>query len=315
MADVSHSRTVERGQVILVTGLLVASTLLVLVLLLNAVIYTENVATRGIEGDTNAADDYRTTTVSEFEALLAAENTVQKEDANASGEFANLTERIDDAASWVQNHTRDRWRDRGRLAEFEYTLEEGLLVWQDTDGNFSVTGNFSANVTRASRFSLNVSTADLHEFDQSLSELNETEVEAHAVGLNTSNDTWEIRLFNVSNGTAITGGGTTSICSQETFNASRLLVNLTKGSVNGVDCSDDLWGTNGAPQGVSDPFDVEVHNADNVSGQYDLVAEGTDLASGAPNNTSVVPDAELELTFESAGIRYEANVTAEGDVP
>lgn len=72
MASVSRPR--DRGQLILVTGLTIAVILVMLVLLLNTVIYTENLATRGIDSGGGDAVEYRATVVGSVGELIEREN-------------------------------------------------------------------------------------------------------------------------------------------------------------------------------------------------------------------------------------------------
>lgn len=60
----------DRGQLILISGLTLAVTLLILVLLLNTAIYTENVATRGIDSDIGDAAEFQQTLDAEIRAIL-----------------------------------------------------------------------------------------------------------------------------------------------------------------------------------------------------------------------------------------------------
>lgn len=318
MADVDGETPGDRGQVILVTALLLASTLLVLVLVLNAVIYTENVATRGPHTDPRDANDYREAVVTDFEALLAAEHQVQRTDDSLPNGFDNLTERIDDAAGRYRNRSRDQWLDRGRLATFEYTLEEGILVWQDSDGDFDNGSVFVDNVDRSDNFTMEIDTTTVHDFgDRNLSSVTESEIQQHAGGLELNSDDWELRIFNVTNGTAVTDGGNTSICEPtETFDTDRLHINATNGTVDGTDCSGNLWDVDGLPSNVTAPIDVRVVNPQNVSGQYEFVGVGENMSS-APGRqwAALVNAAAIEITFDGARIRYVANTTAQGAVP
>ncbi|MCL7418278.1 MAG: hypothetical protein M8354_10625, partial [Halalkalicoccus sp.] len=64
----------DRGQLILVTGVTIAVILVALVVLLNTVIYTENLATRGIDSGADDALEYRATVVGSVGELIEYEN-------------------------------------------------------------------------------------------------------------------------------------------------------------------------------------------------------------------------------------------------
>ena len=313
MADVI-GRTIDRGQVILVTGLLIATTLLVLVLLLNAVIYTENVATRGIEGDTDNADLYQKTVVEEFGGILEAENWVQRYDDPENSSFGNLTERIDEAHVRFSNQTEARWLERGKVARFSYTLEEGLIVWEDDpvdlNESFDDGDSLVANANSSHRFYLNLS--DVHTFNDSFANISGSDTENHALRLSSSN--WEVRIFETDDGVHVTDADNESICDEETFELP-LEVNFTAETVGGASCDSELWG-DGHPTGAGETWDVTINNPENATAYFELVVVGEDLSTASSGGwAGYVDDANMTITFRSAEIRYEANTTLEVDSP
>jgi len=70
MADVNR----DRGQLIILTGLIVAVTMVAMVLLLNTAIYTENLASRGADQSGREAVEYRATVVDGVGELIDEEN-------------------------------------------------------------------------------------------------------------------------------------------------------------------------------------------------------------------------------------------------
>lgn len=99
--------TRDRAQLILVSGLTIAVTLLILVLLLNTAIYTENVATRGIDSDVSDAANFQQTIDQEVAAILAAEKrhagSYDEAEANVSASVGVLLSTLN-ASSIEKGH-------------------------------------------------------------------------------------------------------------------------------------------------------------------------------------------------------------------
>lgn len=132
MASLTRPR--DRGQLILVAGLTVAVILVMLVLLLNTVIYTENLATRGIDSGSGDAIEYWTTVVGSVGELVEREN--EHYDAGhppEAGVEAGI-ERIDATLS-------ERYLGRGTIAEIRSHRieidESSPRVWRNESGAFT----------------------------------------------------------------------------------------------------------------------------------------------------------------------------------
>lgn len=121
----------ERGQMILVAGLLLAVLLVGLALVVNSAIYTENLSTREVEGSSEAlADDPPTT-----ERL-----TRSMREANYNSDTASYTERRStirqNVSSWNQQQAVSSAR-KGRLASSEVAaMQNGTRISQDTTREF-----------------------------------------------------------------------------------------------------------------------------------------------------------------------------------
>ena len=122
MADVTG--TTNRGQLILVSGLTLAVTLLILVLLLNTAIYTENVATRGLDSEVGDAANFQQTVDAELAAIID-----QYQSENECDFIDNVTADI----SVIQDQQAQRALERGHIAnisdiEYETTWHEDHCV-------------------------------------------------------------------------------------------------------------------------------------------------------------------------------------------
>lgn len=67
----------DRGQLILIAGLVLATLLVAMVLILNAAIYTENVATRAEATDSGDAVAFRATVITDTTEITRQEATVE----------------------------------------------------------------------------------------------------------------------------------------------------------------------------------------------------------------------------------------------
>lgn len=86
----------DRGQLILITGLVIATILVATVLILNTAIYTENLGTRDTDSDASEVIEFRTTIESGSEEIIEREN--KREDPssdNATSEIRQYTTQVE----------------------------------------------------------------------------------------------------------------------------------------------------------------------------------------------------------------------------
>jgi hypothetical protein len=328
MADVTNrlagdGSSRDRGQVILVTGLAVAVTLVGLVLLLNTVIYTQNLATRGAEVQDGAAVSFRQEAVEGVGEVVDAENRAEYDSRTKLEQ--NVTagvNRFDALAS--------RYRaERGTVAQVEeesLTLTDGTLLRQtDASRNFTSAGesadwtlveDASAGTGPGVRgFALTVSRDDLSDSRSS----------AFTVSVE-GGQTWQARVYD--DGGAITvavkNGSESSpdpVCS---VTGPEATVDLTAGTINGTRCPGLVWAT-----GISSPYDVTFERADEATGTYALTvrtpAGATDPDvqtanfagpgdAASPRAVPAVYAAEFEIHFETPNLAFHTTVrTAPGE--
>lgn len=147
MADVNDSSGLDRAQLILVSGLMIAVTLLVLVLLLNTVIYTENVATRGIDSDVSDAVDFQGTIDEEIAKLLAVEHS----EFDESDDWSELNESVTHSATILFDQQSHSAIQRGHLADA--TVQHSVRgIEIDAEGN----GTIANNVNHSRDFDITV---------------------------------------------------------------------------------------------------------------------------------------------------------------
>lgn len=160
MAVVTRSR--DRGQLILVAGLTVAVILVMLVLLLNTVIYTENLATRGIDSEAGDAIEYRATVVGSVEELIERENEHYDEGHPPEVGVKVGIEEVDRMLS-------ERHLERGTIAEVRSSQTQTDVssprIWQNESSTLTANGGESdwtvvTTVTDTGLFVLTVDSID-----------------------------------------------------------------------------------------------------------------------------------------------------------
>lgn len=319
----------DRGQLILVTGLAVAVTLVALVLLLNTVIYTQNLATRGAQIEDGEAIAFRGEVIADVGGLLDAEN---REEYDSWGKAR------DNATEAVARYDRllSRYHaEHGTVAEIErgsLSLTEGVVLRQtnasrelrssDASGaaaDWTAAGNVQS--TRA--FELTVP-------EENLTAAADPSGLSISVAGNDGND-WQAYLYNdsdddgdgysgitvaVKNGTE---SSATEVCSASGPEAT---VDLTRGTMNGSSCPGLVWAT-----GVDAPYDITVTNGGQATGTYALTVDSstadTDVktanfaspgAEESPRWAPAVYAAEFEIHFETPRVAFHTTVrTAPGE--
>lgn len=301
----------SRGQIILVAALAIAVTFVALALIVNTVIFTENLATREtVDGQEAVAFDRSVKETGE--ALMARAHA-----RNASAD----TDDKDELVSRFKS-------DIGLLAEAEnrHALEGGSMrtievlsvrngtrIRQSTqqavdsdEGN--TTWTTATNVRNTRRFNLNIS-------DYSGSE-------AFTVNVTDGSSNWTVEVVE-SGGTytvEVLKDGTNQ--GTETVTASNLELGLTKGTINGTD-----WNALQFGDGVSKPYDIRFENGTNVDASYQLVVDRTvtDVQSALsdeysdpsidPTLYSAIYNTTLEYSFTRNDLHYSSNVTLAPEGP
>lgn len=308
MADVA-----DRGQVILVTGLAVAVTLVALVLVLNTAIYTENLATRSTGVGEDDAVEFRRAAVDGVGELVDRENAAEYESYEDGVERAvrTGTRRLGDllARSRVAS---------GAVAELSVAeVWEGKLVRQ-TDGSRALTAadgspswTLAGNAEEVRDFSLTVAAEDLSGTGPD---------DGFAVVADDGSDRWRAAVYADGEGddvaiavqNASDGGWTAGVCAGAVEDTGTATVDLTRGTVNGEPCSALAFG-----RGVETPYDLGYRNGDAAAGTYNLTLNTTGSAavasdnfdsSGSPYHVDAVYGLRLSLHYERASLTFADEV-------
>lgn len=304
-----EGRNRDRGQLILVTGLAVAVTLVALVLLLNTVIYTQNLATRGTGVEHGEAVAFRGETASGVGEVVDAENRAGYDDWETVEE--NVTagvERYDDLSTRYS-------AERGTIADVEeesLALSEGTILSQTDDSRTftSAAGDadwqLAENVSSVRRFRATVSGEDLSDGPSG----------AFTVRLVSESDTWNFYVYNDSeDAIAVSNDLDGSPPKGCTASGPEATVDLTAGTVGGTDCPELDYPTG------SDEYDVTFENSTEVTGTYELTVglppDNSKVKRGqfddpdaesSPRWGHAVYDAAFDVHFETPTLEFHTRV-------
>ncbi|MDL5360450.1 hypothetical protein [Halalkalicoccus sp. NIPERK01] len=278
MAALNRPET-DRGQLILVTGLTIAVILVALVVLLNTVIYTENLATRGVDAGGGDAIEYRATVVGAVSQLIAEENEHYYEGSLPVAGVENGTGTINRTLS-------ERHLSRGAVAETTYEVNEGPPIsWQIDSREFDENGSnatVATNVTDTERFAVTVESVEPAADPQDRFRLIVGDWEMTIV--ETNSDTEDDQIVIEANGN--------SWPADRPAYGTPLEVDLVNGTIDGEPVSLDT---------PLESDEVRYENADRLKGSYDFRATGPDT----------VESVDLVIHYETAELRYTTEATVE----
>lgn len=312
MADVD-----DRGQLILITGLVMAIGLVALVLLLNTAIYTENLASRGSDVGTRDAIEFRHTTVESIGRILDEENELEHDSRSAVrdrvngdldeldsigsvhmarfGVIADLSDRQVHEGTWLRQTDSSR-----NMTDVSATRNWTPTTGADGIRDFSVTvtgGLEPTSTPRADAFNISVIGSggkrwSLYVYDDSL------------IGG---------RQLAVRNGS---GSFSADVCSSLLPGSPPFNVNLTAGTVDGTDCAAIDFA-----KGTSPPYDVSFTWANRSVGTYNLTVNSTTTNGfapigdpGPPEQIPIVYSVSIDLTYENAELTYRDRVRVTPEV-
>ena len=303
LRDADGFRDADRGQLLLLAALVMAVSLVTLVVLLNATIYSENVATRGVEAADGEALEVRATAVEGTGSLIDATNR------NATGSYGAVEDAVIDGVGELDAHVARGYARRGGVTAIgidSSAIREGRYL----TGNLTGT-QVTDNVSRTRGFVLDVNTTSLASTNAS-----EADSEAFHVVLNDSvGGTREVYVYaDADNGDNVTvavgddGAPPTVRCAVDPGTLEdRVAVDLTDERLGDEPCP-GVW-----PDALvtSDkPYTIEFANVDAADGEATataMAASGNDVASDLAA-TDAVYDAEIDIRYRTAELRFETTV-------
>lgn len=321
----------DRGQMLLVAAFGVAVMLVVLALVLNTAIYTENIATRGsdISGGKDAVR-YQASTQQAVGGTIDYVNYHNNSTADSDGDYAVLREPV----RWgVWNYS--NMSGRQQAADSIVTnvslqrQSKGTRVYQNRDGNFSSESddrNWTVvEDTRGVRNLTIDATDELEQYDPAdnspvkssplffVNFTDDPSGEWYRIYLFEDADDPDVAVVQV----ATKSGGFVGQCTAEYGSDRRVTLEVTAGIFDGEPCS-PLHVVGNA---YTDAFDVRFNDStdgsdnDLITGRYSLVTNrsyanvGTVSATGPlPDKTRASYSATVHVVYESKRLYFETDL-------
>ena len=268
----------DRGQLILVAGILLAVLFIALALLVNAAIYTDNVATRGGDSACEVLE-YQAGVTDSIGGLIDAENAAASggddfNDVNSS--VAGGISEID--AAFGRNNLR-------RSASTDITIvntTEGRLIRERNANDFE---SWEANASDVRRFVIDLDTDNMTTGSPLVVDLDGTE-------LKIINKTGGEVKVNETGGTECTTNATGTV-----------RFDVTGERLDGATCQ---FGWPDFDTGST----VGIENGTYAGGSYELTIKSDDDPAWLPSETTrAVYSANIKLRMDTPDLRYETTVT------
>lgn len=278
MADVTDRR--DRGQMIIITALVIAVLFVGLALILNSAIYTENLSTRETGEQSSAILQERHTIEQDLQFQIDRANE-QILDGEADYEGASTAFR--NSVSVYGESRANEMALAGRILALQRVDQtEGTQIRQQTDGNFTAGGDIESepdwklvnNTTEAGTFEMDVQRTSLLNISNGLvdddTELNYLLDAAFHVKISNGTEEWRIIVYQGVSGNinVLTESGERSDIIDRTLDtvtaekcsvdADRAEIDLTAGTIAGEQCAELEFYKS---EVVGDEHDIEFRNA------------------------------------------------------
>lgn len=288
----------DRGQLLLLTAVGIASLLVVLALLLNTVIFTENVATRqSSTTDVGDALGFQHAAVQETRAAIATENsgtgTAADMKTNVTSHLGNWSALAAEYAALDARHTSVRVASITYSANASQTdatsdlsNSTGAPDWTLVEGADAIR-TFTMTVTPSSLIDVNGNDA------------NQSVLDAQGVFAVTFDGTTKVHIYR--NGSVVTVRKTTGPTDAGTVchDPNGGVIDFVSMTFNGTQCPalDVLPLSNST---------IAIENGDAAVGTYSLLVDGN---AADPMVTSRITNVTIDVSYASKGLTYGKTVT------
>lgn len=316
MADLTPDHR-DRGQILLIAALIIAASFVVLALVVNSAIFTENLATRDDVAGSQDALEYRHEVVQSVGAIVT---TVNRDNSLPRAEARNTVQDIGLQGGLQQSAL-------GRVVDVAATGQtNGTKIAQDVERNF--TSNESVFVT-AQDWTLATDVDRTRNVQFNITDL--TVNSTFTIFVNDSDDEWEL-LIRRGGGNdieaAVDPPNASAQSCERTFGGS-VTIDVTGGTFDGEPCYALSQLTNGTEMwlgtDVEDPYDIRfAGDLEEISGTYSMIVDGTtgDASNFAtdpevgPYTRAAVYSLALSYSYYTSGVGYESEIrVAPGEVP
>lgn len=336
MADLSDWRDGtrrQRGQMILVTGFILAVSFVALAVVLNSVIYTENLATRS---EAAKASDAVKVKSDMADATAEIIRYINQREAHGGASYPELYDLVKLGVNNTTQYAQDSQLRNGQIVNATaVAFDKGTVINQtfeekdftDDDGNQDWTLVTDANGIRG--FWLNVTrpgdVADAN--DPTSSTPNNFTI----IVTGDSGDTWQMEISHDNNGILGDSGesgyivsylvdGSKGYCGEIDAAGGFFTVDVSDGTFNGTKCRALQFGRELDP-----PYDLRYENAHNVYGNYSVLvnqSEGvvdsgqfndhtsSDTSDPPPITDAAIYDAKILVEYEEQRMTYQTDARA-----
>lgn len=308
MADLRRD---DRGQVLLIVAFLLAAAFVALALVLNSVIYTENIATRSEEARGTDAIFYKA------DMTDGAEDLIYTENRNDTSDFSAIDANFRRTVRSMQNRSAILHSMDGVFtATTVLSTTEGRRI-----GQFNASRNFTAD-SGLEDWDLATDVEGTRSFWINITNSNELETESNIDFLLGSNlpfnvtvsdgtDVWAVRIYQ--DASVVPSETVVDVHDAgECRTGEDPVINLTAGTVDGETCSALDFG-----DGVSTPYTISFENAQKIQGNFSMVVETTtptldsryDTDTRTPFVFDAIYSSTIDVTYQSADLLYETEAT------
>lgn len=331
MADVSGRMDAEvadhdRGQLFLIGALALAVTFVVLALVMNGVIYTENVSARDLGTSTTPAIEF------EEEARDVADHLLSSERGGA--DYDEITTNVTRGMTNWSNTTQPFGSVQGRLATIEdpsasngTALEQGNHTRNFTDKDAEESWGLASDVNTREAW-INA-TPSVEEDDVESEDFDDLTNDTGPFYLNVTDGsrTDTVFLYENSSGDACVAVFEDRNHENDTcVSGDDARVDLVSGTIEGVSSGDeDELGELRVLERVGEGHDLEFGNGDGATGTYHFVVDaersavgsGFHAGSGAdsPRAVRALYDLEFRLEYRTANVHYDVAVRVAPEEP
>ncbi|WP_049970454.1 DUF7261 family protein [Haladaptatus cibarius] len=293
----------DRGQLLLVGAVVIAISLVAVVVVLNTVLYTENVTNSEPIATTGDARDIALVVGGDIEPVVHRTNYAERHDsvaesrtavAESIAEYETLLGVTVTRRTPASLHVEVSNRTVGTGVEHD----SGTFVDAENESNWTL-----ARSADARRYLLSVNRSSLATTDS----------DAFRIDIEDGTENWNLSVLRQDDDVVLrTDGSTVAASSTCTVTSERVRIDIKNGSAAG--CSFPFT------DGVGDDYDITYENGANASGTYSMLFNGTDAeippssvnsgSSESPYLTHAVYELDARLTYTTPELTYRTTFNA-----
>lgn len=280
----------DRAQIILVGAFALAVVFVTLALVMNAAIYTQNLATRSETAGTADAHAFQRATETAAEKSFHYANTVN------DSAYTDLEANVTDAMQTYDNVSRVQAARNGHLAEVSRPdTTDGTNITDDTGDLQSATDSddwtLATGVDRTRRFRVDIDTWNGNGTVDEEFRVVADDVETWYLNVSYDGSEYEI---------GVNDSGSYTTCATTTTPS--ISVDFATGTVNGDPCSAmDL-------EDVSGSYTLQFENGSVASGQYRVIVDVPRVDANGPSREEVLYDMTVDMTYWTPELRYQTTI-------